>query len=98
MGAWPKNHWIASDAEILTQYCAACEWFEKARRGHDPGAMDKAGRLCLSYATKLRLTPQARYIPQTAGRESQHGLENEAAADRLLGGSAWASLPGVSPN
>ena len=98
MGAWPVDHWIASDAEMMTQYCAACDWFEKARKGHDPSAMDKAGRLCLSYATKLRLTPQSRYITQTAGTHSEHGKENEAGADRLLGRNAWAKLPGLNPN
>src|SRR5262245_2748639 len=93
ISAWPLTHWSGSDAEVLTQYCSACEWFEKARRSHDYSNMEKAGRLCLSYATRLRLTPQARYSAHVADRQAERGKDNEAAADRLLGRNAWAKLP-----
>jgi len=90
VGAWPLSHWIVSDADLLTQYCAACDLFEKARRKHDHVNLERAGRLCLSYASRLRLTPQARYCKDVAGTHSERGKENEAAADKLLGRNAWA--------
>jgi len=98
VGAWPLGHWIASDADLLTQYCTAAELFEKARRRHDHLALDKAGRLRLTYATKLRLTPQSRYHQGMAEREAERGKENAAAAGRLLGRNAWAKLPRKNPN
>ena len=92
ISAWPIDHWIKSDAEILTQYCAACLAFDQARVGGDLGAMDRMGRLSLSYATKLRITPQSRYDTRVASTEAKRGKENEAASDRLLGGNAWESI------
>lgn len=89
VSAWPANHFIKSDAEILTQYCAVCIIFDTARVAGDFPVMEKAGRLLLTYATKLRITPQSRYNPQTVNTVAKRGRENEAAADRLLGGSAW---------
>lgn len=90
VSAWPASHWIASDSEILTQYCAVCTVFDAAHRRDDLSAMEKAGRLALSYATKLRLTPQSRYDHKGTHVEAERGRENEAAADRLLGGvDAW---------
>lgn len=86
INSWPKNHWILSDSEILTQYCAACAAFERARKEKDLSAMERAGRLCLSYATKLRITPQSRYDHKGTYTEAKRGQENQAADDRLLGG------------
>lgn len=92
MNSWPKNHWIHSDAEILTQYCAACLAFDGARKDRDLPSMERAGRLCLSYATKLRITPQSRYDHKGTATEAKRGQENQAADDRLLGGTeAWAN-------
>jgi hypothetical protein len=96
VASWPVDHWIGTDTEILMQYCAVCKAFEDARKSGDIGAMDKAGRLCLTYATKLRITPQARYEARQTAREASNGRANEAAAtSRLLGGSAWTS---ATPN
>lgn len=92
VSAWPADHWIKSDADILTQYCAACYLFEGCRVEGDLAGMDKSGRLTLSYATKLRITPQSRYDTRVASTEAKRGMENEAASDRLLGGNAWAHL------
>lgn len=92
VSAWPKNHWIRSDAEILTQYCAGCIAFERMRRKEDLAGMERAGRLCLSYATKLRITPQSRYDHKGTHVEAKRGQENQAADDRLLGGiDIWQS-------
>lgn len=84
--AWPPEHFIASDAELLTQYCAACVVFEAARKREDLAAMDKSGRLALSYATKLRITPQSRYDAQAAARQANRGKQNLPASDGLIGG------------
>ena len=86
IGSWPRDHWIHSDAETLTQYCAICVAFDLARKRDDLSAMEKAGRLSLSYATKLRITPQSRYDWKGAHREANRGRQNEASSERLLGG------------
>ena len=91
MGAWPDDHWIASDADLLTQYCYVCEVIDEARKAGEIDRLEKMARLALSYATRLRITPQSRYDARAAGREANHGRENEVAANRLLGGSAWTS-------
>src|SRR5690606_31856431 len=78
MGAWPADHWIQSDSELLTQYCAACKAFEQARKKELLPEMDKAGRLSLSYATKLRITPQSRYDHKGTHTEAKRGRQNEA--------------------
>ena len=86
IGSWPRDHWIHSDAETLTQYCAICVAFDSARKRDDLSDMEKAGRLSLSYATKLRITPQSRYDWKGAHREANRGRQNEASSERLLGG------------
>jgi hypothetical protein len=97
--AWPASQWVGSDSELLTQYCAACVAFDEACRKENLSAMDRAGRLALSYATKLRITPQSRYDARAAGRHAEHGKSNEAAAERLLGGiEAWDTQPEPKPN
>ena len=88
MNAWPREHWIGSDADPLTQYCAVNVQFDEATNDGDLSRMEKAGRLSLSYATKLRLTPQSRYDHKGVDTEAKRGRGNEAAADRLLGGEA----------
>jgi hypothetical protein len=90
MASWPHDHWIGSDAELLTQYCGLCVLFDKLLAEGDVPALDKLGRLILSYATKMRITPQSRYDEKTVARRAEHGRENEASANRLLGGSAWS--------
>jgi hypothetical protein len=87
--AWPPDHFISSDAELLTQYCAVCEVFESARAEGDVSAMDKAGRLCIAYARSLRITPQSRYDEKTAARQGKRGLANAPASNPLIGGMAW---------
>lgn len=87
--AWPADHFIASDMELLTQYCAACAAFELARKGRDLASMDRAGRLTLSYATKLRITPQSRYDEKSASTQAGRGKANAPAANRLIGGDEW---------
>jgi hypothetical protein len=86
MRSWPREHWIESDADPLTQYCAVNVKFEDATKTGDLPGMERAGRLALSYATKLRLTPQSRYDHKGTHTEAKRGRENVAAADRLLGG------------
>jgi hypothetical protein len=88
MAAWPHSHWVASDAELLTQYVAACEAFEIARKQADYGLMGRMGRLVLVFATKLRLTPQSRSTADKTAVEAKRGKQNEAAANHLLGGFA----------
>lgn len=89
--AWPKDHWIASDAELLTHYCAICVHLDRFMKAGDTSNIDRLAKLVLQYATKLRITPQSRYNTQMAGREAERGRDNEAADDALLGGSVWSS-------
>jgi hypothetical protein len=92
IGAWPADHWIGSDARLLTQYCAFCAQLEEAIERGDPTGAGQLARVVMAYATKLRITPQSRYEPRTAARAASHGLENAAAddADGILGGlAAW---------
>jgi hypothetical protein len=99
MQSWPANHWIGSDSDILTDYCSAFVMAGDAARKGDASAMDKAGRLALSYATKLRLTPQSRYDHKGTHTEATRGRENDAADDRLLGGTAvWPEQHDAKPN
>lgn len=99
MVSWPKDRWIVSDAEILTQYCAACVAFEVSRKADNLPAMDRAGRLSLLYATKLRLTPLSRYDYKGTQVQAEKGRDNEAAADRLLGGvDEWPDQQDSSVN
>ena len=79
---------MTSDAELLTQYVAACVAFELARKEAKFTAMTMMGRLALVYATKLRITPQSRTAADKAQVEAKRGRQNEAGADRLLGGIA----------
>jgi hypothetical protein len=91
IGSWPSDHWIGSDAELLTQYCGLCALFDKLLSEGDVPALDKLGRLVLSYATKMRITPQSRYDEKTVARRAESGKENQAS-ERLLGGDAWSHL------
>jgi hypothetical protein len=88
LAAWPDNRWVISDAELLTHYCAVCAAFETARKNADFNAMAMMGRLCLTYATKMRLTPQSRSTADKTQVEAKRGRQNMASADRLLGGIA----------
>jgi hypothetical protein len=83
---------------LLTQYCAVCLAFEDARVAKNLPDMERAGRLALSYATKLRITPQSRYNTQAAGREATRGRGNSAAANRLIGGIGWQNQPDDDSN
>jgi hypothetical protein len=90
IGSWPESHWIGSDADLLTQYCAICVAFWTHE---DWSERDRLGRLATSHATKLRITPQSRYNTQTAGSEARKGRSNTAAANRLIGGFGWQNQP-----
>jgi hypothetical protein len=89
VGSWPEDHWIASDADLLTQYCCVSVLLELAFKNRDLASADKLGKLVLAFTRALRLTCQSRYDPRGAGREAIRGGEVEAGADRLLGGRAW---------
>jgi hypothetical protein len=89
--SWPSDYWIGSDAELLTQYSRLCALFDVMVSAGEVGALDKCGRLILSYATKLRITPQSRYDEKTVARRAESGKENQAS-ERLLGGDAWSHL------
>ena len=90
MQSWPPDHWNNADAILLTHYCHHCVQMDEAITAGDINQIVSFGTLVLQYATKLRLTPHARYDPKTAFRSSQRGLENQAGDDPLLGGRAWA--------
>jgi hypothetical protein len=93
IGAWPPDHWIGSDARLLTQYCAFCAQLETALEHGAEALAGQLARVVMAYATKLRITPQSRYHKATAGTAAAHGRENTAAIDDdgLLGGAAWPS-------
>jgi hypothetical protein len=88
-GSFPPGHFTLSDAELLGQYCAIVVAFETSREAGDIATMEKLGRLALSYATRLRATPQSRYDTKLAARQAERGGSNAAAHDRLIGGDAW---------
>lgn len=85
VAAWPREHFIASDGDLLTTYCAVRVLLNGYERVGDLDRMDKAGRLAVTYATKLRLTPQARVNKMKAGTSATAGIENAAADSDLLG-------------
>jgi hypothetical protein len=91
VGSWPADHWIQSDADLLTQYCSLVVLMDKAFKDRDLLVADKLGRLVLGYTRALRLTCQSRYDPRGAGREAIRGRENEAGENPLLGGRAWGA-------
>lgn len=82
------DHFSAGDAVLLEQYVAGVVAFDKARQDEDHKAMESLGRLVLSYATKLRLTPQSRYDARAAARSMDQGRKG-SVDDRLIGG-AWS--------
>ena len=92
VSSWPADHWIQSDADLLTQYCTLVVLLELAFKERDVVKADKLGRLVLGYTRALRITCQSRYDPRGAGREANRGRENEAGSDRLLCGSAWGNV------
>jgi hypothetical protein len=86
LSSWPPDHFIPSDAELLTQYVAIVAAFDAARIAGDSKAMAAMGRLALSYTTKLRCTPQSRYDERTAGRTAIRGPGADPKKMRLIGG------------
>jgi hypothetical protein len=91
VSSWPKDHWIQSDADLLTQYCALSTMLELAFKERDLASADKLGKLVLAYTRALRLTCQSRFDPRGAGREAIRGQENAAGENPLLGGRAWGA-------
>jgi hypothetical protein len=89
ISSWPPEHWIGSDADLLTQYVAINCLLDAAFEERDLAAADKLGKLVLAYARSLRITNQSRFDARAAARAADRGREGEAANDRLLGGSAW---------
>ena len=79
------DRFTKADAILIAQYCSACVDYNKSRTLVD---RERAGRLCLSYATRLRLTPASRYDARAAARAANN-LEGVAGDDPLLGGTAW---------
>lgn len=92
VSSWPADHWIQSDADLLTQYCTLVVLLDLAFKKRDLPTAEKLGRLVLGYTRALRITCQSRYDPRGAGRAANRGRENEAGEDRLLGGTAWEHL------
>lgn len=88
VGSVSPDHFTTGDAVLLEQYCAAVDSFEKARKKGDQKSMEAMGRLTLSYATRLRLSPQTRYDARAAARNAERGRAN-AVDDRLIGGT-WS--------
>lgn len=89
MASWPGDHWVTSDAELLTQYCAISVHADRFMKAGDMQNADRLGKLMLSFARSLRITPQSRYDARGADREATRGREVEAASSSLLGGGAW---------
>jgi hypothetical protein len=91
VSSWPADHWIHSDADLLTQYCAVCVLLDKAFKDRELLVAERLGRLMLGYTRALRLTCQSRYDPKTSHRAAERGRENEAGENPLLGGRAWGA-------
>jgi hypothetical protein len=73
----------------LTQLAAAAVMADEAT---DLADLDKASRLVVTLATKLRLTCQSRLNERAASRVAEVGRADEAGAlDPLLGGDIWWS-------
>lgn len=83
------DHFVAADAVLLEQYCAAAVAFETARKAEDTKTMESMSRLALSCATRLRLTPHSRIDARAAGRSARRGKAG-SITDPLIGG-AWAN-------
>ena len=92
MASWPPGWFNSSDEILLTYYCAHVVLMDEALDKGDVEDVIRYGKAVLEFATKLRLTPQARVHPRTAGVAAENGRENEAADNKLLGGSAWEHL------
>jgi hypothetical protein len=61
-------HLSKSDELLLTLYVLTLSKAAKLARGKDVAAWEKAVRLALTVATKLRVTPQSVQSPQVLGR------------------------------
>jgi phage terminase small subunit len=77
------NHFRKSDIPIVTAFATATHLsrFYADRIGESEGAFtqwEKASRLQISLATKLRLTPQARAHPATVARMPDPHTPGEA--------------------
>jgi hypothetical protein len=59
------RHLRTFDAPLLTGYAIACAKMIKLK---DPTAFEKVARVAMSFATKLRLTPQSSTQAVTLGR------------------------------
>jgi hypothetical protein len=81
------DRWTVADAYLIAMYASAVVAYDEAQ---SPNDREKAGRLALSIATRLRLTPQSRYDNRAAARTADRALDVVAGADDpLLGGAAW---------
>jgi hypothetical protein len=89
VGSVSSNHFSGSDVFLLEQYCACLDAFETGRQAADSKAMEAMGRLSLSYATRLRITPQSRYDARAAARSVERGRSG-AIDDDLIGGK-WTN-------
>jgi hypothetical protein len=86
MDAWPPSHFVASDADALGAYCAACVAFEAVLPTGDLDLMGKAARMMAMLGTKLRIMPQSRTHRHAAGTAADAGRDQAPARKPLLGG------------
>ena len=73
--ACDPRHFRAQDLPMLSSYVQTCFLVRTAVKyaAHDPKMLtvwEKAARMQMALATKLRLTPQARTDPRTLARKS----------------------------
>jgi hypothetical protein len=93
MSSWPDGWFNSSDEILLTFYCSHVVAMDDALDRADVDEIVRQGKALLEFATKLRLTPQARVHPRTAGVAAENGREHAAAdSSSLLGGAAWSHL------
>ena len=74
LASFPDDHWLPSDRSILETYCRATVACHEALVLDEHAAAVKYGNLQLASATKLRLTPLARYRPETISRRAQKAV------------------------
>jgi hypothetical protein len=70
-------HLLEGDGLLLSLYARA---LSKAMRSRDVAGFERAARVALTIATKLRLTPQASCEPKTVGRMRRDAEESSPLA------------------
>ena len=74
MTARENPHLRTSDTPLLQAYAMACVRISEPSSREKIAELDRAARLAMSLATKLRLPPSSSIDPQTLGRRKKDAL------------------------